>query len=211
MRKGFLHRWAAWCVVVLSTWPVKAQTEKAVVSKEAIDPVSKREVQCDLPVSQHLKNKTSPRGEGCCTYASADMAARWHNFPPMIGVLDDRLGGGTPSTMDAAFKRRAPGFKDYVQATGMETEKVLDWAMKTNRLACVTYGFGERYRGRIAHMVNLAHLDPAGPGARAAIIDNNFPGTWEWMSRDEFFRRHRLGMAWCMVYLLTPPPPVPTN
>lgn len=211
MSKGFLHRLAACLFVVSATWPTHAQKEKAVVSKEAIDPVSKREVQCDLPAARHLKNKTSPRGEGCCTYASADMAADYHNFKPMIGVLNDRLGGGTPSTMDAAFRRRAPGFKEYVQATSTETEKILDWAMQTNRIACVTYGYGERYGSRIAHMVNLLHLDPPGPGARACILDNNFPGTWEWMSRDEFFRRHRSGMAWAMVYLLPPPPPVPTN
>jgi len=201
------HVTAAALVLLLLLAIGSVFAEKAIVSKEPIDPESKREVTTDLPLSQHLKNKTSPRGEGCCVWASIDMASRWHNYPPMIGVLDDRLGGATSSLVNACFKRRAPGFSGYVQASGTETEKLLDWAFKTNRLPCVTYGYGERYGGRIAHMVCLFHLDPAGPGARACVMDNNFPGTYEWMSREEFFRRHRLGGAWAFAYLLPPPPP----
>jgi hypothetical protein len=74
----------------------------------------------------------------------------------------------------------------------------------------VTYGYGERYRMQtIAHMVNLVHLDQKW----AAILDNNFPGTYEWMPREEFLKRwaHPGGQGWAYVMLAPPPPPVPHN
>lgn len=189
---------------------------KATVSNVPLDPETQREVQCDLPRSQHLRNL--PDGGGCCVFASIDMMSRWHNFHPMIGVLQDRLGGGWPQLVTKTFQRRAPGFTGYVQAEGSQTEQVIDWAMRTNRIVCVTYGYGERYQGsfnpsgQISHMVIFLHMDPENtPNARACVLDNNFPGTYEWMPRAEALRRHRLKGAWAIALLLPPPPPIPTN
>ena len=201
-------------------WEVGASEIKPVSQKEApnyknggVDPLTKREVAIDLPEDRHIRNTTHPRtGSGCCVFASLDMASDWHNFLPMRGVLQDRLGGGWPAFVTKTFARRAPGFSDFVQAEGSKTEDVIDWAFRTGRMPCVTYGYGPRYGGKINHMVVLLHLDPPGtPNARACVLDNNFPKTWEWMSRDEFFKRHRTRGAWVMCYLLPPPPPSPLN
>ncbi|MBA4191752.1 MAG: hypothetical protein C0467_27545 [Planctomycetaceae bacterium] len=74
-------------------------------------------------------------------------------------------------------------------------------------------------------MVNLVHLDDH----TAAILDNNFPGTWLWMSRTDFLARWRgvrpdgraflardgrgravpIGGGWAIVLLHSPPPPYP--
>lgn len=189
---------------------------QAKVSKEPIDPETRREVMLDLPLQEHLKNL--PNGGGCCVWASLDMMSRWHDFKPMIGVLQDRLGGANASHVKKCFDRRAKGFTNYVQAEGSKTEEVLDWCFRTGRIPGVTYGFGERYvgsrnpSGRISHMVILLHLDkPTASNPRACVLDNNFPGTYEWMNREEFFRRHRLGGAWCVALIVPPPPPVPKN
>jgi hypothetical protein len=55
-------------------------------------------------------------------------------------------------------------------------------------------------------MVNLAHLD----AERGAIIDNNRPGSWVWMTRAEFLARWRGNSGgWAIVFLAAPPPPHP--
>jgi hypothetical protein len=82
--------------------------------------------------------------------------------------------------------------------------------MRDGALPCVTYGYGERYgSGTIYHMVALLHLDDS----LACVLDDNFPGTYEWMSRAEFLKRwkHPSGSGWAVVLLLPPPPPVPSN
>jgi hypothetical protein len=81
--------------------------------------------------------------------------------------------------------------------------------MKTDRMPFVTYaGRDDFYRGRVAHMVSLAHLD----GERAAIVDNNRPGIWLWMTRAEFLSRWRdFDGGWAGVLLDPPPPPHPAG
>jgi hypothetical protein len=178
------------------------------------DPITHLELQIDLPGSQHLKNKGGSDGAGLCVFASMDHAARWHRIKPLIGILERMRrypGGGWPAKVDQVIAREYPGYRSYLQAEGDSVGiPLMDWAMQTGRLACVTYGYGERYGTRIAHMVNLVHLD----SERACILDNNFPGedAYEWMSRGEFLRRWRLGgAAWVYVFVEVPPPPIPVN
>lgn len=189
--------------------PVGAYGERAQVGGRT-DPATGRPLMIDLTRSQHLKNL--PDGGGCCVFASMDMNARWLDLEPLIGVLNDRLGGGYPQKVDEVIARRWPGFTAYAQGEGEPGVRLMDWALRTGRAACVTYGYGERYGSRISHMVLLVHLEPEGPNARAAILDNNFPGTYEWMSRREFLRRWRLGGGgWSYCFFSAPPPPIPTN
>jgi len=168
------------------------------------------EIDVDLPVSQHVKNFGAPGdGKGLCVFASMTMAARWHNVPPLSDIIHKiNEGGGWPGKVDEIFRQYAPDIK-YVQYEGADPS-ILDKALSDDRPACVTYGYGERYGMKtIYHMVLLVHID-----ARSAVIlDNNFPGTYEWMSRAEFLKRwvHPSGKGWAYVMLLPPPPPVPHN
>lgn len=193
-------------IALLLMLAAPAWADRAVVGGRT-DPETGRPLQIDLPKDQHLKNL--PDGGGCCVFASMDHAARWHRIKPLIGVLNDRLGGGYPSKVDKTIARRYPGYKSYIQAEGDANGiPLMDWALKRGGIVCVTYGYGERYGRNIAHMVNLVHFD----AERACVLDNNFPGTYEWMSRDEFLRRWRIGGGgWCYVFLEPPPPPIPTN
>jgi len=171
-------------------------------SSTGVDPLTGREVICDLPADQHLRNIRGKNGQGCCVYASGEMMSRYHSFRPLYGVLAEGLGGASNSDVDRMFQRKAPGFKDYVQAQGKSSVELVDWAMRTGRLPCVTYG--------ASHMVILVHLDPATmENPRAAVIDNNQPRTWLWMSRAEFLARHQQGGAWSYCLILPPPPPIP--
>ena len=195
-------------LLVLMIQPAFGQTagERAVVD----GPVHEgTEITCDLPKEQHVKNFGAPAdGKGLCVFASMDMLARWHNIKPLIDVIHKvKEGGGWPGKVDNVIKSNAPDVK-YIQYEGTDPA-ILDEAFAEGRAACVTYGFGERYDGLkvIYHMVLLVHIDDKW----ACIVDNNFPGTYEWMSRTEFLRRwkHPNGQGWAYTFLASPPPPIP--
>ncbi len=181
--------------------------EHAVVDGPVHDGVA---VVIDLPVTQHVKNFGAPKdGLGLCVFASMDMAARWHACTELVDVIHRvPAGGGWPEKVTKVLKEIAPE-RRYVQYEGGSPE-ILDAAMSNRSPACVTYGYGERYGMKtIQHMVLLVHLDDK----TAAIVDNNFPGTFEWMSRKEFLRRWTSPGhgGWAYVFLEAPPPPIPTG
>ncbi len=139
------------------------------------------------------------------------MAARYQNVPEFAGFqkwMTKRPGGGYPSKVDAMVEKFAAekGFTipPYLQHTGGD-ESVLDLAIRTGRMPAITYaGRDDFYRGTIAHMVDCAHLD----ATDGAIIDNNRPGKWVWMTRAELLDRWRKnGGGWAFVFLAPPPPP----
>lgn len=181
--------------------------DKAEVDGQTHDGV---EIQIDLPTGQHVRNFGAPAdGKGLCVFASMTMAARWHNVRQLSDIIHKiNEGGGWPEKVNEVFKQYAPDLK-FVQYEDTDPA-ILDKALSEGRPACVTYGYGERYQMKtIYHMVLLVHLDDK----RAAILDNNFPGTYEWMSRAEFLRRwvHPSGKGWAYVMLAPPPPPIPHN
>lgn len=201
---------------------------KFTATKEPVSPTGVRSV-LDLPVGQHMRNsggndrtKDNPRGlpgqgYGLCVFTSAETLARWLNVVGLAGFqkwMESKPGGGYPQKVDAMLalfcKEKGVPVPDYVQHTGGD-DAFLDLAVSTGRGCCVTYGgFDGFYRdqwGRdiwIDHMVVLAHLD----AEYAAIIDNNRPGVWVWMTRREFLTRWRArGGGWGFVFLASPPPP----
>ena len=169
------------------------------------------ELAIDLPGSQHVKNIAAPAdGAGLCVFASLDMAARWHHVTPMIDLLHKiQEGGGWPEKVDKVLKSVAPA--THYEQYEWHDPAILDAAIARRSPPCVTYGYGERYgQGQtIAHMVILLHIDDH----LACVLDNNFPQTYEWMSRAEFLRRwvHPSGKGWAVVLLESPPPPIPRS
>jgi hypothetical protein len=167
----------------------------------------------DLPASQHMKNVGGSDGAGLCVFTSVEHSARWQAIHQLDGFqnwMRRRPGGGWPQKLDQMLERycaeRRVELPPYIQHTGGD-ESFLRLALKTDRFPCVTYaGRDDFYRSRIAHMVNLAHLDDS----VAAIVDNNRPGVWLWMTRDEFLYRWRdMQGGWAVVFLDAPPPPHP--
>lgn len=163
----------------------------------------------DLPISQHMRNTGGIDGLGLCVFTSIEHAARWQNIVNLDGYrrwMERRQGGGYPSKVDstlAAFCReKGVPVPEYVQHRGGD-DSFLDMAIETGRCPSITYaGSDDFYRGGIDHMVNLAHLDKE----KAAIIDNNRPGVWLWMSRADLLSRWRArGGGWAVVFLDPPP------
>lgn len=217
--------------VALANPPAVEVAEVAPRFAATKDPVSSAGVRSvvDLPAAQHMRNsggndrnKDNPRGEpgkgyGLCVFTSIEIMSRWLNLMQVSGFqkwMESKPGGGFPQKVDqmlSAFcKEKGVEVPDYVQHTGGD-DSFLDLAVSTGRGVCVTYaGFDGFYRNRagqdvwIDHMVVLAHLD----ADNAAIIDNNRPGSWVWMSRKDFLVRWRArGGGWAFVFLGPPPPP----
>lgn len=175
------------------------------------------EISADLPGSEHLKNVGSKKdGAGMCVFSSIEMAALWQGLECMRGwrnwCATNYPGGGYPQKVDQLIqdwcKHKGIPVPEYAQYEGQSPEQILDIIDRTRRMACWTYGYGERYSGTIAHMTCGAKFG----GKYAVNLDNNFPGdgSYEWMSRAELLKRikHPSGKAWVFVWL-TPAPPLP--
>jgi hypothetical protein len=169
----------------------------------------------DIPAARHIRNVGGSDGAGLCVFTSIQLGADWQNVRELDGFREwmrRRPGGGWPEKVDQMLsqfcRERGATVPAYVQHTGGD-EAFLERALATRRAVCVTYaGRDDFYRGPIAHMVNLVYLD----ATRAAIIDNNRPGVWVWMTRAEFLQRWRaMQGGWAFVLLAPPPPPHKAN
>lgn len=201
-------RFAAICLLLMG-FCLPARAERAIVGGP-VHPDG-TEVACDLPLQEWIKNVGGRDGAGLCVFTSIEHSARWQNEEALRGFqqkMRREPGGGYPEKVDRMLAKYAPGVK-YVQYSGNDPS-LLDLAIKTGRMPSVTYGYSERYGGRVAHMVSLVHLDDK----LACVLDNNFIGDdkLEWMSRQEFLKRWKLGGGgWAVVLLANPPSPIPIN
>lgn len=175
----------------------------------------------DLPQAEHIKNIGSKvDGAGMCVSSSIEMAFRWAGVEEMRGFRDwcaNDAGGSWPEKTDrqiqAYCKQKGIPVPPYIQYEGKDPRPVIEAALKSGRMACITYGWSPRYPGEsyIAHMTSLAKFG----GRFATVLDNNFPGenAYEWMDLDELIRRcvFPRGTGWVFVPLASPPPPSPKN
>lgn len=178
-----------------------------------------RTVKCDLPISQQLDNRAGIDGVGLCVPTSVEMAARWKGVKELYGFRDYRTqftGGDGPERLSAFVK-------EYSRLRGRELIEGVDWGQTFTQdprvidtildnygIACIAYGRSPRYSTPILHMVCLVMLD----AEYGVILDNNFPGTYEWVGREEVIDRWKtmkfLG-GWVVWVNGSPPPPVPIN
>ena len=174
------------------------------------------EVDCDLPVDQRIRNIGSKvDGAGMCVMSSIEMSARWANMEEFRGLRDwcaKQPGGAYPSKVDRQLKEycAAKGLRvpDYVQYQGPNPLPVIQAAIGSSRIPCITYNGrdGVRYKGPIAHMVCCNGLT----SQTATILDNNGIGENEllWMTPKDMADR---APNWVFVWLHPPPPPPPKN
>ncbi|HMP03578.1 MAG TPA: hypothetical protein PKC45_13860 [Gemmatales bacterium] len=178
------------------------------------------EVDADLPADRHQRNAAGRDGAGLCVFTAIGMAADWAHERHLVDFRDymrQHPGGGYPEKVTTFIRRlcaeRGQPEPLYLQVQGHELELLAE-AVAGGHLPCVTYGQSPtgRYQGQpIAHMVNLVAAR-AGTQRLWAILDNNFPGTIEWMTEAEFHRAYtRLGTGWAVILLGAGPPPIPWN
>lgn len=185
---------------------------------------------CDIPLEWHLRNKggndRTPfnpfgrpgQGSGLCVFTSIEHSARWQNVEALIGFRDwmtNHPGGGYPEKVDVMIdkicKERGMAKPRYLQVEGADLE-ILKKSIASGRIPGVTFGYSPagHYNGkRISHMVSLVHADDK----NFAILDNNYPGMYEWMTPKEFLGAYTdpSGSGWSVILLDPGPPPIPWN
>jgi hypothetical protein len=175
------------------------------------------EINCDLPRDLQVKNRGGSDGAGLCVFASLKHSAQWQNVDALRDIFEwmfKHPGGGYPEKVDRVIaqicKEKGLPKPTYLQVESCDLE-ILKLASKTGRMPAVTYSFSPsgRYGGaRIAHMVSLPHADDKLFG----VLDNNFPGTIEWMTPQEFKRTYcGRSQGWTVILLDEGPPPPPFN
>lgn len=188
----------------------------------------------DLPRALQMKNTGgndrgpgNPRGEpgkgsGLCVFTSINHAAYWQNVPELQGFqkwMTNHPGGGYPEKVkdmiDRLCKEQGRPVPEYMQVESNDLEP-LKLAVRCGLMPSITYSYSPtgRYGGKkIAHMVTLvAAGEGKGPDGKGwwAVLDNNFPGSFEWMSEAQFLRAYKGDQQGWAVILLNPgPPPVP--
>jgi hypothetical protein len=166
----------------------------------------------DFPYEWRLENKAGIDGAGLCVFTSTEMAARWHGWA-LKGFRDwmtKKPGGGYPSKLDKMIQEFCKIYNvevvDYWHYEGRDLS-ILEEALKHRCMLCVTYSWSPtgRYGGRkIAHMVNLVHAS----GNDFCILDNNYPDSYEWMTRKEFEKSWTgYGNGWAVIINTSPLPP----
>lgn len=175
-------------------------------------------IQLDYPTDRHQKNKAGRDGAGLCVFTSLGQAADWQHITPLVDMRDWMTkypGGGYPSKVKELVAKKCKEAHvtepEYVQVESNDLD-VLKEATKNGWMPCITYGVSPtgRYGGKqIAHMVNLTHAQ----GDEFAILDNNYPGTYEWMSSKDFARSYAQGRGkgWAVIFYAPGPPPPPWN
>lgn len=228
-----MHRLAIWLIALaLLAWAGIVRGEDREWRGGEVYRDRGPEVQIDLPLELRTRNRagrptaTSPKGDGCCTFASLGHQARQINCRPLFDVLDaiasKEAGGGWPERMTETVQRFTGSADLVVHYEGPDPLPVVKLALRTGRMVGVTYGYSDNpiYGGTsMGHMVNAVHCD----GGLAAVLDNNDPTHLAWMSEAELKRRICWspkdpaglrwgdGDGWVMVLLCPPPPPVPTG
>lgn len=176
------------------------------------------EPQIELPKQFHLRNRGGTDGAGLCVWCSLQHAAIMQDVRMLHTIFEWHWkypGGGWPDRVDKDIavicKQQGVSVPDYVQYQGRDVN-LIKLALKTGRMPCVTYAYSPtgRYGGKkIAHMVNLVHLDDRW----CCVLDNNYPGQPEWFEASKFvevFTGGR-GNGWAVIFLNPGPPPSPRN
>lgn len=182
------------------------------------------QIQADLPLSLHMRNTGGSDRLGLCVFTSIEHAVMLQNLRTMQGFrkwMESQPGGGWPDKVDEMIRRycamkgiRIPA---YLQVESNDLE-ILRKACKSGRTVCITYSVSPtgRYNGQtIAHMVNLVAAGAGkGPDGKGwfCILDNNYPGSYEWMSEQQFLRAYAgRSRGWSVIFLSPCPPPGPKN
>lgn len=179
-------------------------------------------VKADAPIEKESRQQnigSEVDGAGLCVIASCVMILRDVGEPELAAYFWERAkkepGGYDPGKLKQLFDevkdpQKCPQFKgkvfDYDFCTsGDWVAWARKWISRGYSLG-ITYGRGDRYPNRIAHMVVLEHIDPTGEWG--LICDNNFVdgsvtrdtrGPRSWIRMSELKARvEMMGGPWCV-------------
>lgn len=145
----------------------------------------------DLPEAMRTKNYKG----GSCVHASTINLLKWQGLDELAQWWRENHAYGE-SAGPLASKMEKAGLKFAYVTNG--DPAFIEWAIRTRR------GAGIGYKPR--HAINIVGLTQT----HAILLDNNATHRYEYVPREEFFRKWRSqfgGWAWAVIY--EPPAPRP--
>lgn len=132
----------------------------------------------DLPNALHQRNWLGPKKQGSCVHASLVNHMRWLNMFEMGERWRKTYGDGE---WDDQLRRRLDAANlDYVY-TANSDPRFLDWASQTRRGAILWW--------KPSHCCTFEGFIVGKDGKEyAAVLDNNYPGKFEYHEREKFVR-----------------------
>lgn len=195
-------------MLALSVGPAHAQRpvgrEEVVTKVPELDGVK---ALVPIPSEFHVRNEGGSDGAGLCVIAS-NLSDGWfqgvQDFDrakdsPLWRLAKGKPGGYYPEKLKNLFDE-AGVTVDWLSAEGTAAElvPVIKHYLRQGIPVATTMSYSQRYGMRIHHMIQTVHLDDD----LACIVDNNFPGTYLWVTADEYERRLLDGRAgWAVVLL----------
>lgn len=187
-------------------------------------------VHIDLAKKRYVKNTggKGPRGpgsgSGLCVFTSIMHACDWHHIrvynTGFQKWMMDKEGGGWPEKLTKMMRQFAEEMKiempDLLQNTNGDLDLLAETIQKGYLPGC-TYCWSPTGRyggGTISHMLNpVAGRAITKDGRKVwCVVDNNYPGTYEWMEEQQFAKTFKGNGGGWSVYVVAPePPPIPKN
>lgn len=184
--------------------------QEVVTTTPVLDGVT---AQVPIPAEFHLRNEGGRDEAGLCVITSNTSNGWYQDVPEFVDAKTSKVwrlakqkdGGYYPAKLKDLFDEA--GVKTaWIQAEGSAAEliPVIKHYLDLGIPVSTTMAFSQRYisseipDGMIHHMIQTVHV---GAGL-ACIIDNNFPGTYLWVTEAEYARRLVDGQAGWIVVLL---------
>lgn len=147
---------------------------------------------CNLPAELHVRNWLGPLGQGSCCHASLKNHALWHNDFEFVRAWPHSDGEYASRLMQ---RLDAVGY-DYA-FTEKADPRFLDWCSRERHGAILWW--------KPSHCCTFKGWVTGTDGKQyATILDNNYPGKFEYTEREQFIRLWA-GYGGFALSLLKPP------
>lgn len=202
-------------LVVLASSATPLMAQRPTGNQEVVTEVPELDgvrAQVPIPAEFHLKNEGGSDGAGLCVITSNTSNGWFQDVPEFADAKGSKVWRLAKSKPGGYYPEK---FKDLLDEAGFQTPwlqaegsaaelvPVIRHYLEMGIPVATTIAFSQRYQpgvpdGRIHHMIQTVHLDDS----LACVVDNNFPGTYLWMTADEYARRLVDGQAGWVVVLL---------
>lgn len=202
-------------LAVLAAWSPSALAQRPTGDQEVVTTVPELDgvrAMVPIPADFHLKNEGGSDGAGLCVITSNTSDGWFQDVPEFVDAKTSKVwklakarpGGYYPEKFKQLLDE-AGVQTPWIQAEGSAEEltPVIRHYLSIGIPVATTMAFSQRYQpgvpdGRIHHMIQTIHLDDE----LACIVDNNFPGTYLWVTAAEYSRRLVDGPAgWIVAFL----------
>jgi hypothetical protein len=167
-------RWALCLALLLSSAGCDLP---GAISARALPVPPAEQPPANLPGSLHQRNWTGPLRQGSCVHASLTNHLRWLN---QFEVGERWRATYSDGEYETRLRNRLDAAGIDYAFTNKADPRFLDWCSETRRGAILWW--------KPSHCCTFMGFVNRPDGQYAAILDNNYPGKFEYTPREQFVR-----------------------